>query len=183
MGIKYLQDKLAVALQSPNNKKRLKLISSLLDKTVDLSPREGLANCAVSVMSPEVAFWQIFGLVSRAGLSIETKEDLISQVRDVKQRLRSKGSKKSKILVVGILSQQGGVGRTTLALALSQYLAKTRRVCLVELDFANPAFYRFFPKISNFFNQPREKWADKPDNLPKLTDNLHIWPARYGGCL
>jgi len=55
-------------------------------------------------------------------------------------------SENSKPEVISVLSQKGGVGKSTVAIAVAAHLAKKHIVTLVDLDFGGPTLYNFLSK-------------------------------------
>ena len=186
----FLVNRLAKNVEDAANRDHWGALDGLITSEPDPIWRARLASCAVSALGQTRETAVTLVQEHLAGWATgETSTRLNGQLAHIAARIGRK--KESKPLVIGVFSQKGGVGKTTLALATSYYLSKYCPVALIELDFGGPSLCDF-PGIeaASSVNALFDGFPTSVDaaidseylrRLPRLKHNLKhdlaVWPS------
>lgn len=169
-----------------------KSLEEALHGISDNTSRAGMAKYIISLLAfrSESHFRNTVDVIKGyhvLGLGFNDPDDtalINQQLEQIKRGLSDK--QKGKPMVISVLSQKGGVGKSTIALAVAAHLAKKHKVTLVELDFGGPTLYNYIPKATKpYLNKcfvdhylaPEKQSVFKDCVWDSTIDRLTICPA------
>ena len=96
-------------------------------------------------------------------------------IKNIEYRAERMGKASTTPIVIGVLSQKGGVGRSTVALAVAAHLTKTRKTCLLELDFGGPTLYQYIAASTDRLNAMMRSRLerDRPFTWKEVESYIH----------
>ncbi|HKH45649.1 MAG TPA: P-loop NTPase [Thermoanaerobaculia bacterium] len=135
---------------------------------------------------------EIATAITEWNLAERTTLILTEQVENKLRRPTVSAHKKKRARVIAVLSQKGGVGKSTIALAAGCNLGRKGKACLVEMDFGGPSFHHYTsiaggPFLNHFWRDVSKSQRCRIlfnehvlPGLPKLSfpyGELSVWPA------